>query len=110
MSEMTLESRVETLEQKVTEMGGLPVRFEAVEGRLVAVEGRLEVVEGQIVQLRTEMRDGFFAINHGLRDELRAEIRAGDEETRRYMRVLYEDLIERIERIGEGLPRRRPKR
>ena len=40
---------------------------------------------------------------------MRAEMREGDEETRRYMRVLYEDLIERIERIGEGR-RGRPKR
>ena len=46
---------------------------------------------------------------------LRAEIRAGDEETRRalreeiaglgtHMRVLHEDLVERISRIQEGRP------
>jgi hypothetical protein len=39
----------------------------------------------------------------------REDIRAGDEETRRYMRVLYEDLVERIATIGPA-GRRRPRR
>lgn len=33
---------------------------------------------------------------------LREEIRAGDEETRRVMRILHEDLVARIERLGEN--------
>ena len=33
---------------------------------------------------------------------VRSEIRAGDEETRRRMRLLHEDIIDRIARIGEG--------
>ena len=43
----------------------------------------------------------------GLRDELRAEIRAGDEETRVEMRVLHEEVIARIALLQEGRPRRR---
>jgi hypothetical protein len=35
-------------------------------------------------------------------DALRAEIRAGDEETLRYMRVLHEDVITRIATLGDG--------
>ena len=62
---------------------------------------RMDRLEEQFLHLRHEMRDGFSA--------MRADMREGDEETRRYMRVLYEDLIERIERIGEGR-RGRPKR
>jgi hypothetical protein len=52
----------------------------------------------QILQLRTELRDGFYSLDGGLR----AEIRAGDEETRNYMRMVYEDLMSRITIIGEG--------
>jgi hypothetical protein len=48
--------------------------------------------------LRTEMR----ASGEQIREELGKEIRSGDEETRRYMRVLHEDLVERISKIGEG--------
>ena len=35
---------------------------------------------------------------------LRREIQAGDEETRRFMRVLHEDVIARIAAIGESRP------
>jgi len=67
-----LERRVEILEQ-------LPERVTAL--------------ASQIVHLRDEMRAEFSAT--------RAEARAGDEETRRFMRVLYEDLVERVTRLGE---------
>ncbi len=40
---------------------------------------------------------------HTLDESLRAEIRKGDEDTRRFMRVLYEDLVDRIKTIGEGI-------
>jgi hypothetical protein len=40
-------------------------------------------------------------------DQLRAEMREGDEETRRYMRVLHEEVLERLQRIEEGRPRTR---
>ncbi len=35
-------------------------------------------------------------------ESLRAEIRQGDEETRRYMRVLHEDVIARIAALGDA--------
>jgi signal transduction histidine kinase len=38
---------------------------------------------------------------HDMRDELRQEIRAGDEDTRRYMRVLHEEVLSRIALLGE---------
>jgi hypothetical protein len=53
---------------------------------------RMTALETQIVQLRDEMRVEFSAT--------RAEARAGDEETRRFMRILYEDLVARIETLG----------
>ena len=78
--EPTLTDRVEILEEKVSELATLPKRVEAV--------------ESQILQLRVEMRGEFAAV--------RQEIRDGDEETRRYMRVLHEEVLARIATIGEG--------
>jgi hypothetical protein len=64
------------------------------------------------VHLRGEMREQFSAVRHELeeiRAELRTEIQTGDAETRRYMRVLHEEVLSRIAIIQEGPPRR-PKR
>ena len=33
---------------------------------------------------------------------LRADVRAGDEETRRYLRILHEDVISRLKTIRQG--------
>lgn len=101
MPPQTLESKVEGLERRVTLLEKLPKRMDAL--------------ESQIVQLRTEMRDEFSAVRtglsavqsdvSGLRGEmtaLRQELNAGDEETRRHMRVLIEDVISRIATLDEG--------
>ena len=61
---------------------------------------RMAEVESQILQLREETRDGFSAI----RSELLAEIRAGNQESRNFMRALYEDTIARIATMGEKDP------
>jgi hypothetical protein len=85
MPELALDERVAILEQKVQGLESLPARVTAV--------------EMQILQLRQEMRGEFSAVRQELdevRRELRGEIRQGDEETRRYMRVLHEDVIARI--------------
>jgi predicted nucleic acid-binding Zn-ribbon protein len=42
-----------------------------------------------------------------MEDRLRVEIRAGDEETRRQMRVLHEEVIARIALLQEGINRPR---
>ena len=76
MQQRSMIERIEILERKVEALETLPERITAV--------------ELQLVQLRDEMRGEFSAT--------RAEMRAGDEETRRYMRVLYEDLVKRISR------------
>lgn len=99
----------------------------------------MTALESQISQLADEMRVEFSAIwqeltaavngvrteirtvDHDIRREMhsllgevvaRLELRisSGDEETRRYMRVLHDDVIERISRIQEGPPPRRRKR
>src|SRR6185436_12078212 len=103
---LTLSKRMDIVEQKLAGIESLPERMTAL--------------ESQFLQLRTEMRGEFSAVQIEMRagDEetrrtLRDEIRAGDEETRRalrdeiaalgtHMRVLHEDLVQRISRIQEG--------
>ena len=115
----TIESRVDRLERRVTD--------------LETLLDRITAIESQIVQLRAEMRGEFSAV--------REEIRSGDEETRRvlggridetarvlgqridetahvlgeridengrHMRVLHEEVIGRLATIQEGqsAPRR----
>jgi len=93
MAQESLEVRVDMLERRVELLEQLPERVTAL--------------EVQIVQLRDEMRAEFSATRADARagDEsvvrtLRDEIRAGDQETRRFMRILHEDLVERIEILG----------
>lgn len=68
----------------------------------------------QLVDLRrdlTTLRDEFVSIRVEVRNEfgaLRGELRSGDEETRRQMRVLHEEVISRIALILEGLGPSRP--
>ena len=78
---------------------------------------RITGLESQILQLNVEMRAGFSAVPQEvatvisqLEEGLGELIRSGDEETRRYMRVLHEDVIERISRVQEARPPRRRKR
>jgi hypothetical protein len=110
---LTLSKRMDIVEQKLAGIESLPERMTAL--------------ESQFLQLRTEMRGESSAVQIEMRagDEetrrtLREEIHAGDEETRRvlrdeiaalgtHMRVLHEDLVERISRIQEGRPPGRPR-
>lgn len=91
MQPRSLEQRVTMIEGQMQELRGLPARVAGV--------------EWQIVQLREEMREAFSATRSevgGKVDGLRAEIRAGDQETRDFMRALYEDTKATIRTMGEG--------
>ena len=122
-----LPERFTTLEQR---FDGLEGRFETVEARFETVEARLGLVESQFVQLRTEMRDEFSAVRqemaelptkqdlagfatraemHAMKAELQDDIYGVNRdltghilETQRQMRVLYEDLVARINTLGES--------
>ena len=61
--------------------------------RVASLDSRVASLAVQILQLRGEMRAECSAV--------RQEIKAGDEETRRYMRVLHEEVISRIKLLGE---------
>jgi predicted phage gp36 major capsid-like protein len=104
MATQTIGSRVDSLEERVTRLEELPVSVDAL--------------TLQVSQLRDEMRSEFSAV--------RADIRAGDEETRRTLRneirvglaevmaqarTLYEDQKAAIALIAEGRrTRRKPRR
>lgn len=81
----SLSRRIELLEEAMDRLVGLPDRIDALEGSLHALEK----------SLRDDM--------HALEVSLRQEIRSGDEETRRFMRILHEDLVGRIAVLGERL-------
>ena len=88
MATRSLEERIEILEQKVGDLQLLPARMDAL--------------ESQILQLRGEMRDGFSAI----REQLAHHDHRFDE-MNRHMRVLHEEVLNRIALLREGRGRRK---
>jgi hypothetical protein len=113
MPQRSVIERIEILEKNVEPLQALP--------------DRVAGVELQILQLRQEIRVEFSAT----REDLRAEIRAGDgenrrelrdsvqqmltvihetnQDTRRYIQVIYEDLVSRLATISEGQRPRKKK-
>jgi hypothetical protein len=129
---LPLTRRVEILEEKVEHLEQLPARIDSIELQILQFrdEVRLEF-SAMRQEFRQELREGLEGVRGGLRDELRREMRelhaqaitrialteqallhemgqlderaaSRDVETRRMMRVLYEDLTARIAAIGEG--------
>ena len=77
-------------------------------GQVAALDARVAALDEQFLQFRTDVKDEFSAVCQEMHQEMRAlgetlrtEIKAGDEETRRYMRVLHEEVISRIKTINE---------
>ena len=101
--------RVEKLEKAFASLATLP-------GKVTDLEGRVGGLELQIVQLRTEMTEEFSAVRADLRGELTAVrndileiIESSSQaigemfrETWSQMRMLHEDVIERIKQLGDG--------
>lgn len=82
MQPRSLEQRVVMLEQQMQQLKDLPERVERV--------------ESQILQLRTEMKDGFSAIRGEmgeLRRELREDIRIDVEESQNLTKGLHAEAI-----------------
>ncbi len=107
-----LTERVDDVRRDLTAFRGEFLQFtDETRGEFSAV--REEMTTG-FASVRQEMTTGFAAVRQemtALRQELGAAIDTGDQETRRYMRVLYEDLRDQIKTLGEGLtPRRRKPR
>src|SRR5204863_8863460 len=92
MPPQTIESRVEKLEQQVTNLQVLP--------------GRMDGLSVQISQLRDDVGAQISATERTLREE----IVAGDERILAQVRVLHEDVVSRLALIQEGQPRPRRRR
>ena len=88
---------------------------ESLEKRMVRLERRVEIlerlpdrvtgVESQIVQLRDEMRSEFSAVRADAvetRRVLTERMESLFDANERHMRLLHEDLVERIARLSEG--------
>lgn len=100
MAGQTLARRVDRLEQRMDALETLPAQ--------------VANLATQILQFREDVDRALSAVRQDLGAEmavqgnqLRHEMREGDEETRRFMRVLHEEVIERLSRIEEGRPRTR---
>jgi hypothetical protein len=95
MAGQSVESRVESLERRVTDVEGSQQRW--------------DVLTTQILQLQTEMREGFSAIRgefSAIREEFRRDLAALGNQ----MRVLHEDVIARLKITHEQGTRRRVSR
>lgn len=113
MPPQTIESRVEKLEQQVTNLQELPGRMDALS---VQISQLRDDVGGQISQLGARVGgveariDALGARVSEMERTLREEIVAGDERILTQVRVLHEDVISRLVLIQEGQPRRRRRR
>ena len=109
MPPQPLATRVERLEQRMTALEELPGRVGALESQIVQLRGEMH---GEFAALRMEMRAGDEETRRVLRGETKAigdRLEAAIQEARNHSRVMFEEVIERIARIGEG-SRRRPRR
>src|SRR5437773_11064140 len=97
MPNAPLVRRVEILEEKVDALSQSPERVSAIEKQLVVVRDELKSFRDEFTS-RAEFTS--------FRTEVRAEIRAGDEETRHQLRVPREDVVSRIALLQEGIDRR----
>ena len=94
MARESLEKRMDGLERRVEILERLPDRVTAV--------------ESQIVLLRDEMRSEFSAVRADAvetRRVLTERMESLFDANQRHMRLLHEDLVERIARMGEGRTR-----
>jgi len=76
------------------------------EERFVAIETRLDSVETKLDSMRQEMREMGQDLRRGMSDlgqELRGEMNGGLRDLGRQMRVLHEDVIDRIKVLAPDL-------
>ena len=88
-----------------------PAMLEQQMQQLKDLPGRVERVELQILQLRTEMKDGFSAIRSDLRaergemSELREDIRIGVEESQNLARGLHAEAMQAVANVETAVRR-----
>ena len=69
-------------------------RITMLERQVQHLPERVTTLESQFMQFRVAMRNEFSA--------MRTEMKRADDDTRVFMRVLYEDVLLRLEIIGES--------
>jgi len=105
-----LSMRVEELGQQILSLRGeMRAGFSSIHDAIVAtnvridrVEARLDHMDARFDRIDGEHRTSFAA--------LELKIEKGDEEIRRVMRILHEDLVARITTIGEARNGRRSRK
>ena len=106
MSPQPLATRVERLEQRMTALEGLPARVEALESQIVQFRGEMH---GEFAALRDDLHSEIGQVRDDLGREIKAmgdRLEAAIQEARNHSRVMFEEVIERIARMGEGSSRR----
>ena len=98
---MRLVRRIEILEGDVNALRELPEQVSALASDLAALRGDVTQLRGNVTQFQVDVRAEFATVREEFA-AVREEIRTGDEETRRQMRVLHEEVISRIALLDEG--------
>lgn len=97
-----LTRRVQILEEKVGSLERLPARIDAIELQILQFREEVRVefsaTRGEFLA-RIALTEG--ALLHEM-NQLDERAASRDAETRRFMKLLYEDALARIATIGEG--------
>jgi hypothetical protein len=105
MDEPTLNDRMQILEENVDELRKLPARIESVGLQIVQLRDDVRVEFSAVRSAAAAFREEFAAFGQEVREEfvaVRQEIRDGDDETRRYMQALHEEVLAKIATLAEG--------
>jgi hypothetical protein len=107
--DVSLERRIEILEENMEQLRDVPVRLSAVESQIVqlraemqtgfsALRGQNDETRGEMVRLNDETRRELVRLN----DETRREMTRLNDETNAHLRVLHEEVISLIALLQEG--------
>jgi len=107
--DVSLERRIEILEENMEQLRDVPARLSAVESQIVqlraemqtgfsALRGQNDETRGEMVRLNDETRRELVRLN----DETRREMTRLNDETNAHLRVLHEEVISRIALLQEG--------
>jgi hypothetical protein len=109
-----LTERVGVLEERVTI---LDVRVTALDEKVIVLDGKVnrlsDTMVAEFADVRHEMRLGFAALEYQIgasedrmqkfvEGAIQSAVKASEEATHRHMRVLHEEVLERLKTLGEG--------
>ena len=118
--DVSLERRIEILEENMEQLRDVPVRLSAVESQIVQLRAEMQTgfsalreqydeTRREMVSLNDETRREMVRLNDETRrelvrlnDETRREMTRLNDETNAHLRVLHEEVISRIALLQEG--------